>query len=108
MPLPTWLTLRPRLLYGIFTALAFLVALRLTFPSEAVRERLIYEAGARGWQVDPGRVGPRGLLGVSMDGATLTDANGLKIPVERLDASLRPLPLLIGKRVLAFEAEVFD
>lgn len=106
--LPKWITSRPRLLYGLFTGLAFIVALRWTFPSEAVRERLIYEAGARGWQIDVQDVGPAGLMGVRMDEVSLTDAAGLKIPVTRLDASIRLLPLLVGKRVLAFEAEAFD
>lgn len=105
--LPAGLALRPRLLYGIFAALAFVVALRWTFPTEAVRERLIYEAGKAGWQIDVQDVGPAGLLGVRMDEVTLTDAAGLKLPVERLDASLRVLPLLLGRRSLAYQASVF-
>lgn len=108
MTLPTWLTLRPRLLYGVFTALAFAVALRLTFPSEAVRERLIYEAGAHGWQIDVQDVRPGGLLGVSMKNVTLTDSKGAKLSLDELAASIRPLPLLIGKQVLAWEAAAFD
>jgi len=107
MKLPAWLTLHPRLLYGAFAAVAFVLCLRLTFPSEAVRERLIYEAGQRGWQIDVQDVGPSGLLGVSMEGVTLTDAAGLKIPLDELSASLRPLPLLIGKRVLSWRAAAF-
>ncbi len=107
MKLPAWLTLRPRLLYGAFAALAFALCLRWTFPDEAVRERLIYEAGQRGWQIDVENVHPGGLLGVSMDGVVLTDAAGLKIPVDELSASLRPLPLLIGKQVLSWRAAAF-
>lgn len=105
--LPAWLALRPRLLYGVFAAVAFAFCLRWTFPSEAVRERLIYEAGQRGWQIEVEEVHPGGLLGVTMDGVTLTDAAGLKIPLDELSASLRPLPLLIGKQVLSWRAVAF-
>jgi len=87
---------------------AFGLALRWTFPSETVRERLIYEAGARGWQIDVGQVAPAGLLGVRMDGVTLTDASGLKIPIDRLEATLRISPLLLGRRVLDVEARLYD
>src|SRR5512138_591354 len=107
MKIPAWL-LRPRLLYGLFAAAAFVLALRWTFPSEAVRERLIYEAGARGWQIDVEQVAPSGVLGVRMDGVALTDASGLKIPVERLDASLEVLPLLVGRRVLDYQASLYE
>jgi type II secretion system protein N len=103
-----WSTLRPRLLYGGFAVLSFALALRLTFPAEAVKERLIYEAGARGWQVDVERVRPGALLGVRLDGVSFTDATGVKVSLERLYASLRVLPLLLGRRVLAFEAAVLD
>lgn len=102
------IALRPRVLYGAFAVAAFALSLRWTFPSEAVKERLIYEAGARGWQIDVDRVRPSSLLGVRMDGVTLTDASGLKIPVERLDASFRVLPLLVGRRVLQVQAALYD
>lgn len=108
LKIPTWLTERPRLLYGAFAALAFVLAMRWTFPSEAVRERLIYEAGALGWQIDIQDVRPSGVLGVRMDGVALTDSSGLKIPVERLDASLQLLPLLIGRRVVDVQASIYD
>ncbi len=108
MKIPSWLTDRPRLLYGVFAALAFALCLRWTFPSGAVKERLIYEAGALGWQIDVQDVRPSSLLGVRMDGVSLTDASGVKIPIERLDASLEVLPLLIGRRVVDYRASVFD
>jgi type II secretion system protein N len=38
----------------------------------------------------------------------LTDAGGLRIPVDRLDAWLEPLPLLLGKRAVGFRAAVFE
>ena len=43
-----WIRWRPRLLYGAFTAVAFILALRWTFPAEAVKQRIIVEAAARG------------------------------------------------------------
>jgi type II secretion system protein N len=107
MKIPPWL-IRPRLLYGLFAVAAFAFSMRWTFPSGAVKERLIYEAGARGWQIDVHDVSPSGVLGVRMDGVALTDASGLKIPVERLDASLQLLPLLVGRRVLEYRASLFD
>lgn len=103
-----WTTLRPRLLYGGFALLAFAFALRWTFPAEAIKERLIYEAGARGWQIDVERVGPGTLLGVRLVGVSLADASGVKLPIDRLDASLQLLPLLTGKRTLAFDADFLD
>jgi type II secretion system protein N len=103
-----WNLWRPRLAYGGFALLAFALSLRWTFPSEAVRERLILEAGARGWQIEVADVGPGGLLGVTAEGVQLEDASGLKIPIDRVTASLRILPLLTGKQVLAFDALVYD
>ncbi|HYD41876.1 MAG TPA: type II secretion system protein GspN [Anaeromyxobacter sp.] len=104
---PAWMKNRTTLLYGLFAAAAFLLALRWTFPSEAVKERLIYEAGAAGWQIDVQEVRPGGVLGVRMEGVTLTDAAGLKMPVDELDAALRVLPLLVGKRTLDFRAALY-
>ncbi len=102
-----WAKSRTNLLYGAFFAVAFLLALRWTFPSEAVKERLIYEAGAQGWQIDMQDVGASGVLGVSMEGVSLTDANGVKLAFDELGASLRVLPLLIGKRTLDFHAALY-
>jgi len=103
-------TLRRRLLYGAFTLAAFVLSLRWTFPAEEVRERLMLEAGARGWQVDAQQVrpGPGFLPGVRLEGLTLSDGVELSFPVERLDASIEILPLLLGRRVLHFDAAVFD
>ncbi len=98
---------RTNLLYGAFTAVAFFLALRWTFPSEAVKERLIYEAGASGWHVDVQDVNPSGFLGVRLEGLTLTDASGLKIPVEDFEGSLRVLPLLVGKRSVTFHTALY-
>jgi type II secretion system protein N len=103
-----WKRLKPRLAYGAFLAVAFLVALRLTFPSDAVKTRLIAEAGARGWTFDATDVGPAGVLGFSAEGVRLDDQAGLTIPIDRLSASLQILPLLLGKQRLDLDAHVFD
>jgi type II secretion system protein N len=104
----SWTALRPRLLYGAFTLVAFVLSLRWTFPAEAVKERLMLEAGARGWQVDAQRVqpGPGLFPGIRLDGLTVGDGAELSFPIERLDASLELLPLLLGRRVLDFEVSV--
>jgi type II secretion system protein N len=94
--------------YGVLFALAFLVALRQTFPAEAVRERLVMEAAAQGWQVRVVDVGPAGLLGVRFSGMSLEAQDGTRIPVEELRASLRILPLLLGRRGLDFDAQLYD
>jgi type II secretion system protein N len=103
-----WNVWKPRLLYGGFFALAFALSLRLTFPSEAMKERLIVEAGERGFQVDVDRVGPAGVVGVAAEGLTLEDRSGLKIPIDEARLSLRFLPLLVGNRTLDLRVKVWD
>jgi len=103
-----WNLWKPRLAYGGFTALAFLLALRWTFPGEAVKERLIMEAGARGWQLDVDRVSAGGLLGFRAEGVKLESDSGLAIPIEEVTASLRLLPLLAGRRSVAFDLRLYD
>lgn len=103
-----WTRRRVTALYAAFAAVAFLLSLRWTFPAEAMKERLIMEAGRRGWQIDIDRVGAGGLLGVRATGVKLETASGLAIPIDRLTASLRLLPLLTGRRSLAFDADVYD
>ncbi len=103
-----WKIWKPRLAYGGFTALAFLLALRWTFPAEAVKERLIYEAGLRGWQIDADHVSAGGFLGVHAEGVKLESGTGLAIPIDSLTASLRVLPLLAGRRSVAFDARIYE
>jgi type II secretion system protein N len=103
-----WTVWKPRLPYVGFTLLAFLLALRWTFPAEAVKERLIYEAGLRGWQIDVEHVSAGGFLGVDAEGVKLDNGSGLAIPIESLTASLRVLPLLAGRRSIAFDARIYD
>ncbi len=103
-----WKLWKPRLAYGGFTALAFLLALRWTFPAQAVKERFMYEAGLRGWQIDVADVSAGGVLGVHADGVKLDNGSGLAIPIDSLTASIRVLPLLVGRRSIAFDARLYD
>ena len=103
-----WNLWRPRLAYGAFALLAFLLALRWTFPAEAMRERLILEAGARGWQIDVGDVSAGGVLGVQATGVKLESGSGLAVPIDEVTVSLRLLPLLAGRRSVAFDASLYD
>jgi type II secretion system protein N len=103
--------LRPwqrRAAWILFFALAFLFALQRTFPSEAVKERLIMEAAARGWQVTMTDIEPSGFGGVTATGVVVETREGLKVPLDRVTAALRVLPLLLGRRQLSFDAEVFE
>ena len=95
-------------LYGLFAFVAFLFALRQTAPIEAVKERLVMEAAAQGWQITVADVRPAGLVGVGMTGVSLESREGLRIPVERIDATLRLWPLLLGRRGVAFDAWLFE
>ena len=95
--------------YAAFAVVAFVVSLRFTFPAEAMKERLIMEAGQRGWQIDVDRVSAGGgLLGVRARGLKVETASGLSIPIDDLTASLRILPLLLGRRSVAFDADLYD
>lgn len=103
-----WTTWKPRAAYGAFALLCFALALRWTFPSSAVKERLILEAGVRGWQIDVADVSAGGLLGVHAEGVKLASDSGLAIPIEEATVSLRLLPLLAGRRSLAFHGRIYD
>ncbi len=103
-----WTVWKPRVGYGAFSALAFLLALRWTFPAEAMKERLIMEAGARGWQIDIEDVSAGGLVGMRARGMKLENASGLAIPIEEVTASVRLLPLLAGRRSIAFDVRIYD
>ena len=82
-----WNVWKPRLAYAAFALLAFAVALRWTFPAQAVKERLILEAGARGWQIDVEDVSAGGMLGVTARRVKLASDTGLAIPIEEFTAS---------------------
>ncbi len=97
-----------RAAYALFALAAFLFALRQTVPAEAVKERLVMEAAAQGWQVSMADIRPAGLAGVRMTSVTLESRDGLRIPIERLDATLRLWPLLLGRRSFSFDAALFE
>ena len=94
--------------YAAFFVLAFVVALRLTFPVEAVKERLILDAAAQGYQIKVNDLSPSGLLGVRAREMAVLASDGTRIPVEELRAGLRIWPTLRGHRALDFDARLFD
>jgi type II secretion system protein N len=94
--------------YAAFFVVAFLVSLRLTFPVEAVKERLILDAAAQGYQVKVNDLSPSGLLGVRAKEMTILGSDGTRIPVEDLRVGLRLWSTLRGHRALDFDARLFD
>jgi type II secretion system protein N len=108
LPNIDWSVWKPRLLYGGFFLVALLLALRWTFPSDAVLERLSVEAAARGWHLEAAEAGPAGLIGLSLREVTLKDKSGLTFPLDRIDLTLPLWPLLTGKRRVAVEAWLYD
>lgn len=105
--LPTLGGWKRRAAYGTFFALAFLFALQRTFPTEAVKERLVLEAAAMGWQVRMADISPSGFGGVRMRAVTLESQDGTRIPLEEARASLRLWPLLLGRRGLSFDLALY-
>jgi len=93
--------------YALFFLAAFLFALHQTFPIEAVKERLTLEAAAQGWQLRMNELAHHGLAGIRAREVTLQTRDGTRIPVEELTASLRPLPLLLGRRAVTFDLRLF-
>jgi len=103
-----WTVWRPRLLYGAFFVVAFLLALRQTLPATAIKDRLVLEAAQRGWQLEAAEAGPAGLVGVGLKDVTLKDKAGLAIPIEALDVSLAAGPLLRGRLRVALVAHLYE
>lgn len=103
-----WKVWRPRLGYAAFFALAFVFAFRQTFPVQALKERLILEASARGWQVDSADVGPAGIVGMRATDVVLEDHGGTKVMIEEVAVSFRLLPLLLGTKSVAFDVRLWD
>jgi len=93
--------------YGAFFAAAFLFALHRTFPIDAVQDRLVLEAAAQGWQLRMNELAHQGLAGIRAREVTLLAQDGARVPIEELTASLRPLPLLAGRRAVDFDASLF-
>ena len=94
--------------YVFFFAFAFVVALRLTFPVEAVKERLILDSAAQGFQVKVNDLSPSGLVGIRAREVTVTTADGTRIPLEELKVGLRIWPTIRGRRAYSFDASIFD
>jgi len=103
-----WKVWKPRLGYAAFFAIAFVLAFRQTFPVQALKERLILEASARGWQVDSADVGPAGIVGMSATDVVLEDRAGTRVSLEEISVSLRLLPLLVGKKSVSFDVRLWD
>jgi type II secretion system protein N len=93
--------------YALFFAASFAFALQRTFPVDAVKDRLVLEAAAQGWQLRVNDLTHRGLAGIRARELTLQTRDGARIPVEELNASLRLLPLLAGRRAVDFDASLF-
>jgi type II secretion system protein N len=103
-----WRTWKPRLGYAAFFALAFVLAFRQTFPVQALKERLILEASARGWQVDSAEVGPAGLVGMRATDVVLEDRAGTRVNLDEVAVSFRLLPLLLNRKSIAFDVRLWD
>ncbi len=96
--------------YASFATAAFVFFFYVTFPYEALRQRIKAEAGAAGWDVEIGDMGP-GFFGISADnlelkkkqapGAAEGDAPEVGFLVDSL--SLRPSVFPLG---VAFKADV--
>jgi len=108
IPLPKLTGWKRRTAYGAFLVLSFLFALQRTFPTEAVRERIMLEAAAQGWQVRMGDLSPSGFGGMTASAVTLESRDGLRIPIDEARASLRLWPLLLGRRGIAFDLALFQ
>jgi type II secretion system protein N len=108
--LPNWKLTgwRKHAAYAAFFVLAFAVALRLTFPVEAVKERIMLDASAQGYQIKVNDLSPSGLLGVRGRELTVLTADGVRIPIEELTVGLRLWPSLRGHRAFDFDARLFD
>jgi type II secretion system protein N len=91
-----------------FFLAVFLLALRQTLPVDALRDRLVAEAAAQGFLLKVVDAGPAGLVGVRLSGLTVESRDGVRVPVDELRATLRLLPLLLGRRGVDYEVQLFD
>ncbi len=94
--------------YVAFFAFAFVLALRLTFPVEAVKERIVLDAGASGLQIKMNDLSPSGLVGFRAREVTVITADGTRIPVDVVDVGLPLWPTLRGHRAFSFDVSLFD
>src|SRR5512141_1036021 len=105
--LKTW---QKRALYGALFFVAFVVALQRTFPYQALKERLVMEAARQGWQVRIDDIGPSGLTGFEAEGVTLENGanEAMKVPLERVGASVGRVQALLGRAAVSFDARAFE
>jgi type II secretion system protein N len=94
--------------YVAFFVVAFGLALRLTFPVEAVKERIILDASAQGLQIKMNDISPSGLVGIRAREVTVLTADGTRVPVDEVRVGLRLLPMFLGRRAISFDARLFD
>ncbi len=94
--------------YAAFFVVAFVLALRLTFPVEAVRERIILDAAAQGLQIKMNDISPSGLVGIRAREVTVLTSDGTRVPVDEIQVGLKLLPMLIGRRAVSFDARLYD
>lgn len=108
MELPSLTGWKRKAAYATVFALAFLLALQRTFPSQEVKEWIMLEAAAKGWQVRMGDFVAAGCMGTKATNLVLESRDGLRLPIEEVRASLRLWPLLLGRKSWAFEAKLFE
>lgn len=94
--------------YVAFFVVAFGLALRLTFPVEAVKERIILDASAQGLQIKMNDISPSGLVGIRAREVTVLTADGTRVPVDEVRVGLRLLPMFLGRRAISFDARLYD
>jgi type II secretion system protein N len=94
--------------YVAFFVVAFGLALRLTFPVEAVKERIILDAAAQGLQIKMNDISPSGLVGIRAREVTVLTADGTRVPVDEVRVGLRLLPMFLGRRAISFDARLYD
>jgi type II secretion system protein N len=95
--------------YAAFSVLAFLFFFYITFPYQALRERLEAEAAAQGYQIEMRGMGP-GFFGVTARNVSLRRraTPGINTPAEPLQVesiAFRPSLFPLG---LAFRASLLD
>jgi type II secretion system protein N len=94
--------------YTAFFVVAFVIALRLTFPVEAVKERIILDAAAQGLQVKMNDISPSGLVGIRAREVTVLTSDGTRVPLDEVQVGLKLLPMLLGRRAVSFDARLYD
>jgi type II secretion system protein N len=99
---------KKRLAYAAFFLVTFLLVFGRTFPVEAVQERLVLAAAAKGWQLEAEEVGPSGLLGIRADRVKLEIREGVSLAFDDVRASLRIGALLMGRQGVSFRARFLD